>query len=78
VALLSACADTSTALVEVHGSAPAQGALQDTEIGDVITRPALVLRDTTGAVFDPRSRPASELTVIFFGYTRCPTSIRPR
>ena len=37
----------------------------------VLARPALTLPDTSGQVFDLRTRPAGEVTVLFFGYTNC-------
>lgn len=52
-------------------STPNAGHLHGTEIGDVIGRPSLALRDITGSLFDLRNRSSRELTVIFFGYTRC-------
>lgn len=71
-ALLAGCAGGSEPPVAVvHGTAAAD-ALHGTEISDVIPRPALVLRDTDGRTFDLRNRPATELTAVFFGYTRCP------
>jgi len=39
---------------------------------DDLPRPALSLRTTTGRRFDLQARPATEATVVFFGYTRCP------
>jgi protein SCO1/2 len=36
-----------------------------------ISRPALQLFDTEGRPFDLRTRPADEVTVLFFGYTNC-------
>lgn len=80
-ALLMACALALTACGGATGgtvtnklaevSTATAGGVHGTEIGDVIGRPALRLRDTAGAVFDLRSRPSRELTVMFFGYTRC-------
>ena len=46
--------------------------LNGTDVSDVITRPALTLTDTEGRPFSLQQRPADELTVLFFGYTRCP------
>ena len=39
---------------------------------DNLPRPALRLRTTTGRWFDLQARPATEATVVFFGYTHCP------
>ena len=39
---------------------------------DDLPRPALRLRTTTGRWFDLQARPATEATVVFFGYTHCP------
>lgn len=39
---------------------------------DDVPRPAMTLRTTTGRRFDLQGRPASEATVLFFGYTHCP------
>lgn len=36
-----------------------------------IPRPALRLPDTDGRLFDLRTRPSDEVTVLFFGYTNC-------
>lgn len=70
--LLTGCVGQGEESVAVvHGSAAAD-ALHGTEITDVIPRPALVLPDTQGTTFDLRDRPATELTAVFFGYTRCP------
>lgn len=68
---LSACSSTSQpGLVDL--SVRAEGALHGTDISDVVARPGLALRDTTGAAFDLRARPAGQVTVLFFGYTHCP------
>lgn len=42
-----------------------------TDVSDVIKRPALTLRDTSGRPFDLQARPRGEVTVLFFGYTNC-------
>lgn len=55
----------------VHVESTQSSRLHGTEIGDVIKRPALRLRDTGGAMFDLRARPRDELTLLFFGYTHC-------
>ena len=55
--------------MSVAGPAPA---LHASEVGDVIPRPPLVLTDTSGRRFDLAARPSGELTLLFFGYTRCP------
>lgn len=34
-------------------------------------RPALTLPDTSGRLFDLRTRPTGEVTVLFFGYSNC-------
>lgn len=39
---------------------------------DDLPPPALMLRTTTGRRFDLQARPATEATVVFFGYTHCP------
>ena len=39
---------------------------------DNLPRPAVRLRTTTGRWFDLQARPATEATVVFFGYTHCP------
>lgn len=70
---LTACAGTpggASGVVDV--AAGGQDALHGTDISDVVPRPALTLRDTTGARFDLRARPAGEVTALFFGYTDCP------
>ena len=70
-ALLAGCAGQPSEPVAVVRGGDADG-LHGTEITGVIDRPALVLRDIDSAAFDLRSRPADELTALFFGYTRCP------
>ncbi|MCA1712244.1 MAG: SCO family protein [Actinobacteria bacterium] len=82
VAAAGACAIAVTACGAAAGSSTTSGVvdvrdaqasrLHGTEIGDVIRRPAMRLRDTSGALFDLRARPRGELTMLFFGYTRCP------
>ncbi len=39
---------------------------------DDLPRPALRLRTTSGGRFDLQARPATEATVLFFGYPHCP------
>ena len=48
------------------------GGLNGTDVSDVIHRPPLSLTDTDGNAFALQQRPADELTVLYFGYTRCP------
>lgn len=67
---LSACGTgTDGPVAEVSGT---QGAYNGTDISDVVSRPPLRLTDTDGGTFALQDRPADELTVLFFGYTRCP------
>jgi protein SCO1/2 len=42
-----------------------------TRLDPPIPRPGLRLPDTAGHAFDLRARPAGEVTVLFFGYTKC-------
>lgn len=70
-ALAAGCAGQQPGPVAVVRGGDTDG-LHGTEITGVIDRPALALRDTDGGTFDVRSRPADELTAMFFGYTRCP------
>lgn len=67
---LGACGTGSGGPVaEVSGTS---SGFNGTDISDVVQRPALRLTDTEGASFSLQDRPADELTVLFFGYTRCP------
>lgn len=67
---VSACgAGSSGPVAEVAGGS---GGLNGTDVSDVIARPPLSLIDTDGHTFALRHRPADELTVLYFGYTRCP------
>lgn len=54
----------------VLGEQPEQ--LHGTDIGDVVPRPPLVLDTIDGDRFDLQDRPGDELTLLFFGYSRCP------
>lgn len=56
----------------VATSTAAADGLHGTQVGDVIARPALTLQDTSGRPYALQQRPADELTVLYFGYTRCP------
>lgn len=68
--LLSACgASGSRGVADVSGS---DSGLVGTEVSDVIARPALSLTDTSGQTYALQQRPAGELSVLYFGYTRCP------
>ncbi len=67
---LSACGTSGASPVADAGST-ASG-LNGTEVGDVIKRPALRLTDTSGGTYALQERPAGRLTVLYFGYTRCP------
>ncbi len=69
--LLSACGTSSNGPIATVASEGGDG-LHGTDVSDVIPRPAMALPDTTGTPFRLRDRPADELTVLFFGYTRCP------
>ena len=66
---LSACGTSPGPVAEVAGDT---GAYNGTDVSDVISRPPLTLTDTDGRMFALQDRPADELTVLFFGYTRCP------
>ena len=46
--------------------------LEGTLVEPPIARPSQVLTDTNGKTFLFRDRPDDELTILFFGYTRCP------
>lgn len=70
---LTACGTSGASPVADTGSASSDGSgLNGTEVGDVIKRPALALTDTSGKPFALQQRPKGELTVLYFGYTRCP------
>lgn len=66
--VLGGCGRTP-GVVRVTGTSA--GELHGTQVGDVISRPDLVLVDTKAARFRLRERPVGELTVLFFGYTHC-------
>lgn len=67
---LSACGTSGATPVADTGSAGS--GLNGTEVGDVIKRPALSLTDTSGGTYALQQRPKGELSVLYFGYTRCP------
>lgn len=71
IAAVTACASAPSGPVVVTDTGSSR-ALHGTDVGDVIGRPGLVLLDTTGGQCELRRRPRNELTVLFFGYTRCP------
>nr|WP_249420132.1 SCO family protein [Rhabdothermincola salaria] len=41
-------------------------------LGDALDKPDVVFTDTEGQPYDLRTETASELTLVFFGYTSCP------
>lgn len=70
LALTVACGTGSGGpIAEVAGT---PGGLNATDVSDVISRPPLTLTDTDGHTFALQQRPTDELTVLYFGYTRCP------
>ncbi|MDQ3610006.1 MAG: SCO family protein, partial [Actinomycetota bacterium] len=62
--------DTTNPSGHVEVSSPDTGYV-GTLLND-LPRPALRLRTTMGRRFDLQARPATEATVVFFGYTHCP------
>ncbi len=74
-AVLAGCAAgerTPRAPVPLGAATTSGSQLHGTEIGDVIPRPRLTLPAIDGTTFDLTARPEGELTLLFFGYTRCP------
>ena len=73
VGLVASCGSPQQGRPAVVIAAPedASARLSGTDISSVIHRPDLRLRDTGGEIFDLRRRPAEEVTLLFFGYTRC-------
>ncbi len=72
---LAGCAPvdpTPDAPVRLGAAATSGTQLHGTEIGDVIARPRLTVPAIDGTTFELAARPAGELTLLFFGYTRCP------
>lgn len=69
---LTACSASQPSAPVVVTDAGAHAQLHGTDISDVIGRPELRLIDTTGRGFSLSARPLAEVTVLFFGYTRCP------
>ena len=65
---LSGCAARANPDTIVRNSIRLQGTL----VEPPIARPSQILSDTKGRPFSFRDRPNDELTVLFFGYTRCP------
>ncbi|WP_250290368.1 SCO family protein [Frankia sp. CiP1_Cm_nod1] len=70
--VLAGCSSgTGSAVTIVDDSGPVNE-LRGTALAQPVDKPALNLTDTAGAPFDLRSRTAGKVTLLFFGYTRCP------
>ncbi len=76
--VLTACspgADTPSQVADVDA---APTVFHGTMLAASPGRPELTLRDTENQEFSLTERPEGEVTVVFFGYTHCPTYAPPR
>ncbi|WP_100501350.1 SCO family protein [Geodermatophilus chilensis] len=75
--VLTGCGEGTTEAAEASSEAGltvtgADDGFHGTLLDPAPPRPDLVLPATDGELFDLGDRPASEVTVLFFGYTHCP------